>query len=58
MTEKTMGTLEKFDGVDGHEDAFADAHKMPPDRSPAGTYHTQFRAARFKGTLKSHADQI
>lgn len=27
--------MEKFGGVDGHEGAFADAHVMPADRSPA-----------------------
>ena len=35
MTETTMGTLDRYSGIKGHEEDFADAHKMPTDRSPA-----------------------
>ena len=35
MTEGTMKSLDKYDGLEGHENDFAGAHKMPPDRCPA-----------------------
>ena len=35
MTQHHTSKMDKFGGVDGHEGAFADAHKMTPDRSPA-----------------------
>lgn len=34
MTGGSVSALEKFVPPEGHED-FSDAHKMPPDRSPA-----------------------
>lgn len=30
-----MTQMDKFGGVEGHEGAFADAHAMPAERSPA-----------------------
>lgn len=35
MTEGATKSLDKFVGPKGHEDAFADAHQMAPERSPA-----------------------
>ena len=35
MTEGATASLNKYKGPAGQEDAFADAHQMPPDRCPA-----------------------
>lgn len=35
MTQGTTSGLDKFAGIDGHEGAFSDAHKMDPKKSPA-----------------------
>ncbi|OQO11134.1 hypothetical protein B0A48_05390 [Cryoendolithus antarcticus] len=35
MTEKATGSMEKFQGVENHEDAFAGAHVMAKEKSPA-----------------------
>jgi len=35
MTAGSTSQMEKFGGIKGHENAFADAHVMAADRSPA-----------------------
>ena len=35
MTERSTSKLEKFSGVQGHDGAFAGAHTMLPENSPA-----------------------
>lgn len=35
MTQGSMASLDKFSGVEGHEQYFVDARKMPSDKCPA-----------------------
>lgn len=35
MTQGSTSQLDKFAGVEGHKEDFADAHAMPQDRCPA-----------------------
>ncbi|KAK0347268.1 hypothetical protein LTR91_012835 [Friedmanniomyces endolithicus] len=35
MTQSMTSNMNKFGGLDGHDGAFAGAHVMPSDRSPA-----------------------